>query len=63
MAKWLIVCIVRLIIFKKEKGFILVIQIQNTFHVESFIKFNNMQSIFINAFLTENGSKVNSFNS
>ena len=35
----------------------------NTFHVESFIRFKSMQSIFVNAFLIENDKMVNSLNS
>ena len=53
-AKWLIVCILRLIILEKRKWFLISYSNSNTFHVESFIRFKSMQSIFVNAFLIKN---------
>ena len=54
-AKWLIVWIVRLIILENRKWFLISYLNSNTFHVESFIRFRSMQSIFVNAFLIKNG--------
>jgi hypothetical protein len=39
MAQWLIVLIVRLIIFKNRKWFWISYSNSNTFHVESFVRF------------------------
>ena len=35
----------------------------NTFHVESIVRFKNMQTKLVNAFLIKNGKMVNSLNS
>ena len=60
MAKWLIV---RIIILENRKWFWISYSNSNTFHVEIFVRFKNMQKILVNAFLIENGKMVNSLNS
>ena len=62
MAQWLIVWIVRIIIFENRKCFWIIYSNSNTFHVEFFVRFESMQKIGVNAFLIENGTMVNSLN-
>ena len=50
MAKWLIVCIVRIIILENRKWFWIIYSNLKTFHVESLVRFKNMQKIKVNAF-------------
>ena len=63
MAKWLIVLIVRIIILENRKLFWISYSNSNIFHVESIVRFKNMQKILVNAFFVENGKMVNSLNS
>ena len=60
MVKMLIVCRVRLIILKNRKWFLITYSNSNTFHVESLVRFKNMQKILVNPFLIKNGKIVNS---
>ena len=55
IAKWLIVCIVRINILENRKWFWISYSNSNTFHVESIVRFKNMQKILVSAFLIENG--------
>ena len=61
--KWLIVSIVRIIILENIKWFWISYSNSNTFHVESIVRFKNMQKILVNTFLIQNGKMVNSLNS
>ena len=46
MAKWLIVLIVKIIILENRKWFWISYSNSNTFHVESIVRFKNMQKLF-----------------
>ena len=49
--------------FRKYKMFWISYANINTFHVNIFVRFKNMQKKIVNAFLIENGKMVNSLNS
>ena len=51
------------LISKPRKLFWISYSNSNTFHVESIVRFKNMQKILVNAFFILNGKMVNSLNS